>query len=447
MRKILYLLIILVVMGACSMSKQVPEWVEQRPYNNEYYTAVVRFNKKAPNYVDLARDNALREISTQISVQIDSDIYLKETEANGIPSAELISQIKSSSRNKLKDIQLYGTYENDRDYWAYYRLSKSAYHAWRVQQRDLAISQALKLMEEYDDASTGITAGISSLLKALELVVDFTDLDLTAAYRGNEINLYNELFSRLQSLPETIVINLDPQNINMVAKLRRTASVSLNVKYNKESRIIAASAFPLKYDFDSGAGDIVETGVTDTNGMAMLVINRISSYSPQQSIYVTPDKAYWLQSLENPVIKQMFSILRFSPAKLNISVNKPRAFLIYSFDGKPGSSYKDMVVNKLQNLDMEVLTDIKASDYTFRIEIVSHEGEYVNNLRLYSATADANVELLDTRTGISLFSTTVAGIKSTGNNRENARKASELAAVNRICDNLMFSLVEQHIMR
>jgi len=447
MRNMLTMLVLLVVLGACSVSKQVPEWVVQRPYNNEFYTAVVRYSKQAPNYVELARDNALREISTQISVQIDSDIYLKETEANGIPSSELISQIKSSSRNKLKDIQLVGTHEDAKDYWAYYRLSKSSYHSWRVQQRDLAIAQALKLMAEFDDSTTGITAGIASLLKALELVIDFTDLDLSARYQDKEVNLYNELYGRLQGLPERLAFSFDPNEISLVAKLRRTAEVNANVTYSKDSAVHRANAFPLKYSFERGMGEIVSSAVSDANGRAKLTINRISSFHPQQSISMLPDKAYWLASIENPIIKQMFSLLRFSPAQIAINVSKPRAFLIYSFNGKPGSSYRDIVVNKLQNLDLEVVTDIKASNFTFRVEISGNEGEYVSSLRLFSASADANVELLDTITGQSIFSTTIAGVKSTGNNRENAIKASELAAVNRVCDNLMFTLVEQHIMQ
>lgn len=447
MRNMIVLIALLLVLGACSVSKRVPDWVSQRPYNNEYYTAVVRHPKQVPNYVESARDNALREISTQISVQIDSDIYLKETEANGIPSAELISQIKSSSRNRLKDIQLVGTYEDAKDYWAYYRLSKSSYLAWRVQQRDLAIAQATKLLAEYDSSITGITSGIASLLKALELVVDFTDLDLSVIYRDKEVNLYNELYARLQALPEKLSFAFEPQEISLVAKLRRTSELSANVWYNRDSALHPAMAFPVKFTFERGSGEIPGSSITDSNGRAKLTINRISSFSPQQSISMQPDKSYWLASLENPVIIQMFSLLRFKPAHLELRVNKPRAYLIYSFDGKPGTSYRDIVVNKLQTLDLEVPTDIKASDYTFRVEIISHEGEYVNNLRLYSASADANVELLDSRTGLSIFSTTIAGVKSTGSNRENARKASELAAVNRICDSLLFTLVEQHIMQ
>jgi len=101
MKRFLYLL--LLIFTACSMAKKQPEWIWEMPYDNEYYSAVVKIPRKAPNYVELARNNAILEISTQISVQIDSDIALKETEENGIPSSEIISRIRSSSNNKIRD--------------------------------------------------------------------------------------------------------------------------------------------------------------------------------------------------------------------------------------------------------------------------------------------------------------------------------------------------------
>ncbi|GAB1467570.1 hypothetical protein MASR2M64_02430 [Candidatus Cloacimonadota bacterium] len=442
----LYAIAVLFVVAGCSMASKEPSWVTQRPADPAYYNAVVRFTKKVPNYAEMARDNALREISTQISVQIDSDIYLKETEDNGIPSAELISQIRSSSRNKLNDIQLYGSYENDKDYWAYYRLSKSSYKAWRIEQRDLAVKQALNLLTQFDAATNDAAVGITALLKALELTVDFTDLDLSTAYNGKEVNLYNELFNRLHRLPECLKLQIEQKNLAVTAKLRRDHFIPSYIAYEKDANQYPCASFPLVFSFVRGGGDLVKNVQTDNNGNTELQIKRITLFTSPQQISLTIDKEYWLQSLENPVVKRMFSMLQFPVATINLQVSRPKAYIDYSFNNSSGATYQDLLMNKLQELDMEVVSDISAADFTLRVIINSYEGDYVSTLKLYSSQADATVELLDTKQKKSIYNTSVSGIKSTGSTRDIARRNSEFSGVSEICNMVLFTIVEQYIM-
>ncbi|PKN73914.1 MAG: hypothetical protein CVU50_01320 [Candidatus Cloacimonetes bacterium HGW-Cloacimonetes-3] len=428
------------------MATKEPVWITQRPANTAYYSAVVRFSKKAPNYVDSARDNALREISTQISVQIDSDIYLKETEANGVPTEELISQIRSSSRNKLNDIELAGSYETDKDYWAYYRLSKSAYRAWRIGQRDIAVSSAKNLLAEYDSVTNDAVSGITSLLKAMELIVDFTDLDLAVMYQGKEVNLYNELFNRLHRLPERLQPYMEETNLAVVAKLQRVYTVPAGITFESETGKYPCRAFPLVFSFSRGKGDLVSNAQTGGDGKTEMILKRVEQFTTPQQIILSPDKNYWLQSLENPVVKRLFSSLKFPVATLYLQVSRPKAYIDYSFNDKPGTAYKEMLTNKLQDLDMDVVPDASASDFTFKVMINSHEGDYVPRLKLYSATADAYVELIATKQAKSIYNTNVTGIKCTGSTRENALRNCELNGVAEISDMLLFMLVEQYIM-
>ncbi|MDY0150665.1 MAG: LPP20 family lipoprotein [Candidatus Cloacimonas sp.] len=439
-------LIFVLLLTACSLAKKEPVWVLQHPVDSGFYTAVIRTSKQAPNYTDTARDNALREISTQISVQIDSDIALKETEANGIASSELVSQIRSSSRNKLANIQLAGSYETDKEYWAFYRLSKSDYQAWRKQQRDLAVQQALPLLSEFDDSTADAAPGITALLKALELIVDYTDMDLSTSYNGQEVNLYNELFSRLNRLPENLKPELAVANLPVVAKQRQTHIVPATMYYFKDKQKYSCKAFPLVFSFVSGKGDIVNTTLTDNEGKADLVIRRITDFTDPQQISMAPDKQYWLSRIENPIVKQMFKLLQFPPAILNLKVSRPKAYLDYSFDNTAGSAYRDLLVRKLQDLDLEVVADSSKSDFTFKVIVISRDGDFVPSLKLYSAKADAYVELLQSKGYSSLYNTNLTNIKSTGLTTETARKMSELNSIVEINDKLMYMLVEQYIM-
>ena len=444
MKRFLYLL--LLIFTACSMAKKQPEWILEMPYDNEYYSAVVKISRKAPNYVELARNNAILEISTQISVQIDSDIALKETEENGIPSSEIISRIRSSSNNKIRDLQLVGTYETKNDYWAYYRLSKREYSAWRKTQCEQAMAQALNLLADFDSSTSNIVSGITSLLQGLELIVDYTDRDLTTLYKGNEINLYNELFYRLNRLPETLSLKFANNEIDLTAKQRERKTVTLAVNYNKNGQEYPCSNFPVCFIFSSGKGEIIPYTTTDENGKAELIINRITSFSNPQFIEAKPDKDFWLADRDNTVVKSMFNNLRFMPAAIKLNVRHPKAYLEYSFDNTPGTDFRNILIKKLQDLDLEVTENQNASDWTFKVNIYNRSSNYLPLLNQYSATADAYIELLQSSNGKSIYNTNLTGIKSTASLPEIAEKMSELNAVNEICDKVMYMLVEQYIM-
>lgn len=441
MKRGLYILLLL--LSACSVGKKQPEWTLQQPFDNGYYSAVVKIPKKAPNYKELARNEAIREISTQISVQIDSDIALTETEANGIPSSELISSIRSSSNNKIRDLQLVGTYETKNDYWAYYRLSKSEYYAWRKNQCEQATAQALNLLNEFDLSQTNLTPGISALLKGLELIVDYTDMDLTTIYRNKQINLYNELFFRLNHLTEKVKINYAEKEIDLTAKQRERKSITVFVIYQQE---IPVNNFPVCFNFLSGKGEIVAKGLTDENGKAELIINRITSFSTPQFIEAKPDKDFWLVGIENPIVKTMFGNLQFLPATLKLNVNRPKAFVQYSFNNTSGTDYRNILLKKLQDLDLEVSTNQNESDYTFKVNIITRNSEFLPLLKQYSAVADAYIELIDSRTGKSIYNTNLTGIKSVAVTTDAVKGKNELDAVNELCDKVMFMLVQQYIM-
>lgn len=442
MKNIIYIFALL-LLSSCAIGQKEPAWVQQHPTESAYYNAVVRINKRAPNYVDLARDNALKDISMQISVVIDSKVALTEGETNGIPSAEIVNQIRSSSRNKLASVQLAGSYQTDKDYWAYYRLSKTEYYAWRIAQRNSALQQAIPLLKEFDTATSDIAPAITALLKALELTIDFADLDLTTDYNGQNVNLYNELVSRLNHLPENLRLIYSKNAIEIVAKQRNRHIVPVNVAYNGHP----AKYFPLGFKLSGGSGDIVTNTLTDSDANAELIIRRIMSFNDPQFVELRPDKEYWFTRIENPVVKHLLELLQFPPVTLKLNVRHPKAYIDYSFDNTPGSSYRDLLAKKLQDLELEVVADSSQSDYIFKFIVVSKDGEFVPRLNLFSASADAYIDLRQSKGFKSLYNTNLTGIKSTGASRETAIKMSELNAIAEICDKLLFMLVEQHILQ
>jgi hypothetical protein len=59
-------------------------------------------------------------------------------------------------------------------------------------------------------------------------------MDLTTSYRNKQINLYNELFFRLNHLTEKVKINYAEKEIDLTAKQRERKSIAVFVNYQQE---------------------------------------------------------------------------------------------------------------------------------------------------------------------------------------------------------------------
>ncbi|MCD8479672.1 MAG: LPP20 family lipoprotein [Candidatus Cloacimonetes bacterium] len=138
----------------------------QHPSDPMFYSAVVSESKARPNYQELARDKALRDIAMQISTQIDASISVSEREAWGIASSEYLSTLQATSSASIRDLQLRDSFETDKMYYAWYRLNKAEYEAQRRLLRDRALASSVDLLNRYHGAASDPATAIPLLLQA-----------------------------------------------------------------------------------------------------------------------------------------------------------------------------------------------------------------------------------------------------------------------------------------
>ena len=130
--------IILLLLFQSLFAKTMPDWVKSRPIDKNYYIGigVAKKSKKNKDYIQYAKDSALKNLASEISVNISGEVISKVMEKNGINKEELISNIKTSTQAKLQGYELVGTWEDKNNYWVYYHLSKEKYKAQQKKKRD-----------------------------------------------------------------------------------------------------------------------------------------------------------------------------------------------------------------------------------------------------------------------------------------------------------------------
>ena len=126
-----------------------PDWVKKRPINNSYFIGIgISSINLSRNYIQSAKNDALSDLSSEISVTISSELIDILTEKSGLSQEEVVSEIRSSTKADLEGFELVDTWEDEYEYWVYYRLSKAKYQANIELKRQNAISLSLDLFKK-----------------------------------------------------------------------------------------------------------------------------------------------------------------------------------------------------------------------------------------------------------------------------------------------------------
>ena len=136
-------------------------WVLKRPINQAYFIGIGMVNKSnSTNHIQSAKNNALNDLSSEISVNISSEIVDIMIEQSGMSEEESRSEIHASTKADLEEYELVDTWENDYEYWVYYRLSKAKYQANIELKRQNAISLSLDLFKKAKALGNKLIVGV-----------------------------------------------------------------------------------------------------------------------------------------------------------------------------------------------------------------------------------------------------------------------------------------------
>ncbi len=127
-----------------------PEWVESLPYNSSYYQAVgiARKTGSPQIYRAQAHENALAAMAGQVNANISSTSILHQVEDRTGVSETLINFVRSQSDELMEGYELMEQWEDELNYYEYYRLSKIKFAELKAKRKQSAVNKARMLYEE-----------------------------------------------------------------------------------------------------------------------------------------------------------------------------------------------------------------------------------------------------------------------------------------------------------
>ena len=184
MRFLFSILVILLSVSCSGTKKSVkidapvyPDWIQNRPLSNDYYIGIAKALKNKSDYSSIAKQNALMDLSSEISVKLSSASIFHQVDKGDRYREDYQSLIEMESQKDLEGYDLVATWENEKEYWLYYKLSKSKWAEIRSERKNKAINEAYsyyKLALDYQ-LQENVPSAVNYAVKALDVLSLYMD--------------------------------------------------------------------------------------------------------------------------------------------------------------------------------------------------------------------------------------------------------------------------------
>ena len=443
---------VIVVAGALQASiafGDEPAWVGKRPLLPEFYVGIgmAPKNRPAAEYTQAARNTALNDIASQITVSIASEVLRKVLETNERLEEEFQSSIRATATADLEGVRIIDTYEDDDAYWVYCRLSKADYAARRAEKLSAAASQSLEL---YAAGRSGERAGrvgeaLGLYAQAFGPIDRYLTEPLVVQYEGRSLYLVNEVYNALRILLSRIEIRTtDGEREAKIGRpLRKPLEVTAGLRDAAPS---PAADLPFRFTFTRGAGECTDRVRTDDRGVARSDVQKITAQDRLQTIEATLDlPALAGGDQMSPVVRTLLGSFVLPGATFVLHVSGVEVFVRSdeSMFGAPlqQNRIEPAVKAELSRSSFEFVDDRSRASLEVIITADARRGS--ENYGLAFAFGSATISVLDLETGREIFKSSVSDVKEGSDSFEKAGYRCLDALARRISTDLVPQLVER----
>ncbi|MGE0771646.1 MAG: LPP20 family lipoprotein [Cyclobacteriaceae bacterium] len=351
---------LLFVLAACSPSTTAlktdlqnpkPEWLSAKPIQGAYYIGIGHSGKDGTNnYVQAAKKSALEDLISEIRVTISSTSVLSQIDANKEFQERYEQIIKSTATDEVQEYEQVDTWEDDRNYWVYYRLSKQRYKEIKDEQKRNAVALALDFFTKakQSERSGDNVQALGFYFKGFHAIEKYLAEPIRLEFEGREILLTNEIYASIQQLLDRMKLTADPAELAVNRRVAQsTSSITVQATYKDSGKPVAA--LPLKASFEKGAGDVFPDYKTDPSGQAKVLISKISSRDLEQSVGVQVDLVSFAGENASDIYHLVAQKMVVPKTNILLKVQRPLVY-ITSIERTLGSDKSNQqMTNRLKN--------------------------------------------------------------------------------------------------
>lgn len=410
---------------ACSPKVKAPDaealkpgWLKNQPFQEGFYTGIGHSIKDGTNnYVQAAKKSALDDLVSQIKVNVSSTSVLSFMEVDRKLQEQYEQIIQTTAADEIEEFELVDAWEDQSNYWVYYRLSIGRYRQIKEEQKRNATTLATdyltkaKLSEQSGERLQAITY----YFQAFRSVEKYLGEPIRVSLNGKDVLLINEIYASIQSLLDKINVQVTPSEIALNRRVNQTQQQVIAKASYKDIKN-PPIALPLKASFEKGSGDVFPEYKTDDLGQAKILLNRIGSKELEQTLAIKVNIDALSGTSNSPVYKLIAGTFNLPRAQVNMKVQRPVVYVTADEKSLGSAKANLQITNKLKNMlannGFEFTEDRSSADLWFDVKADSEKGSVSGSIFVTYLTSV--IKVLTMKEGKEIYATTLDRVKGYG---------------------------------
>lgn len=387
---------VLILVG-CSSRVQAPvdprpAWLKGESSVRGYYTGLGHARKEpGTNYVQMARKSALNDLISQIKVTVSGTSVLSTVEENRKDFRERYEQIiRTSAADEIEEFEEVGNWEDEHNYWVFYRLSVDRYRELKEAQKRNAVTLALDFVRKarVSEQERNEVQALTFYLQGLRMVEKYLGDAIPVQLDGREVLLTNEIFASVQRLLGSVRIRVNPPEVEVNRRVGLKDQPLMVLTTRDDGAPVRG--LPLSASFIKGGGEIQNEYRTDDQGMARLLINAITSPDRDQAVSVRVNVGA-LAGNPSEIMGLIISVLQVPEAVLLLRVKRPVVYLISDEKSmgvtRTDSPLSSRLKNLLANNGFEFTSDRSKAELVMEVRASSEKGSVSGSIYIVHLSA------------------------------------------------------------
>lgn len=413
------------LISACSPRVQAPSsedlkpsWLKTQPYQSGYYTGIGHSIKSGNNnYIQAAKKSALDDLISQIKVNVSSTTVLSFFESDKKLQEQYEQIIQTTAADEIEEFEFVDAWEDEENYWVYYRLSISRYHQIKEEQKrnaTLLATDYLTKARESEQAGEWLQA-VGFYFQALRSMEKYIGEAIRVTVGDKEVLLVNEIYASIQNLLDKVSVRVEPSEIVVNRRLNQSQQTVVARAFFKSNQQPVVN-LPLTAFFEKGEGDVFPNYKTNEKGEVPILITRIGSKEVEQTLGIKVDTETLGGGGSSPLYTLITSTFNVPRAQVMMKVQRPVVYITAEERSLGQVKPNHQISNKLKTLlatnGFEFTNDKNVADLWFDVKADSEKGSVSGSIYITYLTGVIRVTTV--QEGKEIYATTLDRVKGYG---------------------------------
>jgi len=206
------------IVFTCS-AQQKPDWIYKRPTSNDYFIGINYSSKLSDNFIETAKNKALSDLASEISVNLISETEIKTTEIDFELKQSFQEKIKTSINKNIEGYEQVEIWQDNNEYWVYLRLLKTEYYRLQKIKYQNAINEAQELFNtaKKNEEQFDYKLAISNYLLSTKALEPFFLENFDSELKIKSTALFNNARNSTQNILNSIKVKNTENKVTTIS--------------------------------------------------------------------------------------------------------------------------------------------------------------------------------------------------------------------------------------